>query len=112
MVAHNNQIANAHFKKDWQGNTTSCRVRTWFNQAGRYVDPATSARFSPASPASRARLRGVAGTGRPRRRVRGDDRDRTRTSRRSASISGVLERVARAGVVASSLSRRPRAAKN
>ena len=43
MVAHNNQIANAHFKKDWQGNTTSCRVRTWFNQAGRYVDPATSA---------------------------------------------------------------------
>ena len=56
MVAHNNQIANAHFKKDWQGNTTSCRVRTWFNQAGRYVDPATSARFLPASPASRARL--------------------------------------------------------
>ena len=35
MVAHNNVIANAHFKKDWQGNTTSCKVKTWFNQAGR-----------------------------------------------------------------------------
>lgn len=35
MPAHNNQIANAHFKKDWQGNAGSCRVRTWFNQAGR-----------------------------------------------------------------------------
>jgi single-stranded DNA-binding protein len=35
MPAHNNVIANAHFKKDWQGIAGSCRVRTWFNQAGR-----------------------------------------------------------------------------
>ena len=35
MPAHNNQIANAHFKKDWQGNAGACRVKTWFNQAGR-----------------------------------------------------------------------------
>jgi len=33
----NNQLPNAHFKKDWQGNTINgqCRVRTWLNQAGR-----------------------------------------------------------------------------
>ena len=39
MPAHNNQIANAHFKKDWQGNagtgSKNGHVRTWFNQAGR-----------------------------------------------------------------------------
>mmetsp|Transcript_118429 Transcript_118429/g.287388 ORF Transcript_118429/g.287388 Transcript_118429/m.287388 type:complete len:221 (-) Transcript_118429:175-837(-) len=35
MPAHNNQLPNAHFKKDWQGNAGTCRVRTWFNQAGR-----------------------------------------------------------------------------
>ena len=35
MPAHNNVIANAHFKKDWQGIAGTCRVRTWFNQAGR-----------------------------------------------------------------------------
>ena len=30
----NNQLPNAHFKKDWQGNTINgqCRVRTWLNQ--------------------------------------------------------------------------------
>ena len=28
------QLPNAHFKKDWQGNTINgqCRVRTWLNQ--------------------------------------------------------------------------------
>ena len=31
----NNQLPNAHFKKDWQGNATQCRVKTWLNQAGR-----------------------------------------------------------------------------
>ena len=31
----NNVIAKAHFKKDWQGIAGTCRVRTWFNQAGR-----------------------------------------------------------------------------
>jgi large subunit ribosomal protein L13e len=35
MPKHNNVIANAHFKKDWQGTVGSCRVKTWFNQAGR-----------------------------------------------------------------------------
>jgi len=35
MPAHNNQLPNAHFKKDWQGNAGACRVKTWFNQAGR-----------------------------------------------------------------------------
>ena len=35
MPAHNNVIANAHFKKDGQGIAGTCRVRTWFNQAGR-----------------------------------------------------------------------------
>ena len=35
MPAHNNVIANANFKKDWQGIAGTCRVRTWFNQAGR-----------------------------------------------------------------------------
>lgn len=39
MPAHNNQIPNAHFKKDWQGNagtgSKNGHVRTWFNQPGR-----------------------------------------------------------------------------
>mmetsp|Transcript_24898 Transcript_24898/g.61345 ORF Transcript_24898/g.61345 Transcript_24898/m.61345 type:complete len:220 (-) Transcript_24898:148-807(-) len=35
MVAHNNEIPHQHFSKDWQGIAGACRVRTWFNQAGR-----------------------------------------------------------------------------
>jgi len=35
MPAHNNKIANEHFKKDWHGVAGPCRVRTWFNQPGR-----------------------------------------------------------------------------
>ena len=44
MVAHNNVIANAHFKKDWQGNTTSCKVR-----------PGSTRRAARSPVASRAR---------------------------------------------------------
>ncbi len=38
----NNQLPNAHFKKDWQGNAGPCRVRTWLNQgtSGRSSDGA------------------------------------------------------------------------
>lgn len=35
----NNQLPNAHFKKDWQGNTINgqCRVRTWLNQGALMI---------------------------------------------------------------------------
>lgn len=32
VLKHNNQLPNAHFRKDWQS-----RVKTWFNQPGQKI---------------------------------------------------------------------------
>uniref|UniRef100_A0A7S0PKJ3 60S ribosomal protein L13 n=2 Tax=Ostreococcus mediterraneus TaxID=1486918 RepID=A0A7S0PKJ3_9CHLO len=57
----NNQLPNAHFKKDWQGNAGPCRVRTWLNQAGRKK----SRRNARATKAAKTFPRPVAGALRP-----------------------------------------------
>ena len=62
----NNQLPNAHFKKDWQGNTINgqCRVRTWLNQGASMIATRSFAGSRQGRP-SRSRSR--------TRRDRGDD---------------------------------------
>ena len=52
----NNQLPNAHFKKDWQGNTINgqCRVRTWLNQ-GAFDHRVRSFRMRPSRASLQAR---------------------------------------------------------
>jgi len=55
----NNQLPNAHFKKDWQGNTINgqCRVRTWLNQGALMIATRSFAGRAAVNGFPRARAR-------------------------------------------------------